>query len=159
MFCLLALIIFSVLGIFSAAHRKLAKKALDCVFRRITLRPCNTSFDKKIKGKIIGKLLNKSPKLAKGINRFWEPISWTLVLVFFVSFFISAKSVYNLARYKTCDPANPQNCILSSEECSSSDHCKPCECGEGKSECQFPDYTACGGDESCDCDTSCEINQ
>ena len=60
MFCLIALIIFSILGIFSATHRQLAKEALDCVFRRVTLRPCNTGFDKKVKGKVIGKLLNKS---------------------------------------------------------------------------------------------------
>ncbi len=72
MFCLIALIVFSILGIFSATHRKLAKEAFDCVFRRITLRPCNTGFDQKIKGKIIGKLLNKSPKLAKGVQSLHE---------------------------------------------------------------------------------------
>ena len=160
MFCLIALIVFSILGIFSATHRRLAKEAFDCVFRRITLRPCNTGFDQKIKGKIIGKLLNRSPKLAKGINRFWEPISWVLVVVFFVSLFFSGQTVYNLIRYKTCDPANPQNCILSSqEECSPSDHCEPCDCEINEIDCQAPDYTACGGEANCDCDTSCEINQ
>ena len=159
MFCLIALIVFSVLGIFSATHRQLAKEAFDCVFKRITLRPCNTGFDQKIKGKIIGKLLNRSPKLAKGIHRFWEQISWTLVIVFFVSLFFSGRSVYDLIRYKTCDPANPQNCILSSEECSPSDHCKPCNCGINEVDCQAPDYIPCGGEETCDCNTSCEINQ
>lgn len=159
MFCILALVIFSILGIFSAAHRRLAKEAFDCVFRRITLRPCNTGFDQKIKGKIIGKLLNRSPRLAKSIHRYWELISWVLVGLFFVSLFFSARTVYNLARYKTCDPAEPQNCILSSEECSPSDHCKPCECGTDELECQTPDYTACDGEENCDCDTSCEVNQ
>ncbi len=112
MFCVIALIIFSILGIFSATHRQLAKEAFDCVFRRITLRPCNTGFDKKIKGKIIGKLLNKSPKIASFINRFWEIISWILVVIFFTSLFFSARSAYYLIKYKTCDPSEPQNCIF-----------------------------------------------
>ena len=130
MFCLIALIVFSILGIFSATHRQLAKEAFDCVLRRITLRPCNTGFDKKIKGKVIGKLLNKSPKLAKGVHRFWEQISWALVILFFVSMFFSGKSAYNLIKYKTCDPANPQNCILTSkEDCSPSGNCEPCKIG------------------------------
>lgn len=157
MACLIALIVFSILGIFSATHRQLAKEAFDCVFRRITLRPCNTGFDQKIKGKVIGKLLSKSPKLAKSIHHSWEAISWFLVILFFVSLFFSAKGVYNLVRYKTCDPANPQNCILTSQECSPSEHCKPCDCGINEADCQPPEYAPCGGEDKCDCDTSCEV--
>ena len=158
MFCLIALIVLSMLGIFSATHRKLAKQAFDCVFKRITLRPCDTGFDKKIKGKVLGKLLNRSPKLAKEVNRLWEPISWFLVIVFFVSLFFSGQTVYNLVRYKTCDPANPESCVLTStnQKCSLSDHCEPCDCGDAEEDCQAPDYTPCGGDENCDCDVSCE---
>jgi hypothetical protein len=161
MFCLIALIVFSVVGIFSATHRRLAKQAFDCVFRRLTLRPCDTGFDKKIKGKVIGKLLNKSPKLAKGVNRFWEPLSWFLVIVFFVSLFFSGRTVYNLVRYKTCDPANSQGCILTGQsvdtpKCSPSSHCEICNCGVNEADCQAPDYAPCGGQENCDCDVSCE---
>jgi len=159
MFCLIALIVFSILGIFSATHRQLAKEAFNCVFRRITLRPCNTGFDQKIKGRVIGKLLNRSPWLAKCVRRFWEPISWLLVLLFFASLFFSAKSVYNLAKYKTCDPANPQNCVLGNQECSSSSHCKPCNCGSDEEDCQAPDYAPCGGEKNCDCSKSCETKE
>lgn len=157
MFCLGALIVFSILGIFSASHRRLAKEAFECVFKRITFRPCTTGFDQKIKGRIIGKLLNRSPKLARGINHLWEPISWFLVILFFLSLFFSGKSIFYLIKYKTCDPANPENCILSTQECSPSDHCKPCSCGASEVNCQAPDYAPCGGEESCDCDKSCEI--
>lgn len=157
MLCLVALIIFLILGIFSLTHRQLAKDAFNCVFKNITLRPCDTGFDEKIKGKIIGKLINRSPKLAKHINRFWKPLSWILTILFFASLFFSAKGVYNLVRYQTCTPANPQNCILDTRKCSPSDHCKPCECGEYDDECIFPDYTFCNGEENCDCDTSCEV--
>ena len=103
---------FSILGIFSATHRQLAKEALDCVFRRVTLRPCNTGFDEKIKGKILGKLLNKSPRIAKTLNKHWEIISWVFVIIFFTSLFFSIRSTYYLIKYKTCDPSEPQNCIF-----------------------------------------------
>ncbi len=145
------------MGIFSATHRRLAKEAFDCVFRRITLRPCDTGFDQKVKGKVTGKLLEKSPKLARGVHRFWEQISWALVIIFFVSMFYSARTVYNLAVYKTCDPENPENCILSGErKCSDAGHCDPCNCDSGDAKCESPDYAACGGEENCDCATSCE---
>ena len=131
MFCLIALVVFSILGIFSATHRQLAKEAFDCVFRRITLRSCNTGFDQKIKGKIVGKLLNRSPKLAKRINRFWEPISWILVIVFFVSLFFSGRAVYNLIKYKTCDPQDPQNCVFTPKQQED-----VCECEKGEITCE-----------------------
>ena len=149
MFCLIALIIFSVLGIFSATHRQLAKEALDCVFRRVTLRPCNTGFDKKIKGKVIGQLLNRSPKLARGINRFWEPISWFLVILFFVSLFFSGKSVYNLIKYKNCNPEEPQSCIFVPQQDDL------CECGEDKIICKDKGLgkDTCKTGECDDCET------
>ena len=157
MFCFIGLIIFSILGIFSITHRKLAKEAFNCVFRRITFKPCDTGFDQKIKGRVIGKLLNFSPKLAKIVYRLWEPLSWGLVILFFVSLFFSIKSGYNLIKYKTCNPNNPNNCLLTSKEkCSSSDHCKPCDCGDQKTKCQPPDYLPCGGKEQYDCDINCK---
>jgi len=159
MFCLIALIVFSILGIFSATHRKLAKEAFDCVFRRLTLRPCNTGFDQKIKGKIIGKLMNKLPRLAKGINRYWEAISWVLVILFFSSLFVSSRSIYNLVKYDTCNPEDPQSCVLGKQKCSSSKHCDPCQCGANEEKCQAPDYGPCGGGESCDCDVRCEAGE
>lgn len=122
MLCLVALIIFLVLGIFSLTHRQLAKEAFDCVFKNITFRPCNTGFDKKIKGQILGKIVNKSPKLAKNLNRYWRPLSWLITIIFFASLFFSIKAIYNLAVYQTCTPDNPQNCILdSSKKCSDND--------------------------------------
>ena len=49
MACLIALIIFGIMGIFSASHRALAKEAFICVFKRVTFRPCDTGFKEKIK--------------------------------------------------------------------------------------------------------------
>ncbi len=50
--CVVALVVLSIMGIFSASNRALAKEAFDCVFRRITLRPCPTGFDEKIKARV-----------------------------------------------------------------------------------------------------------
>lgn len=154
MFCLIALIIFSILGIFSATHRRLAKQAFDCVFRRITLRPCNTGFDQKIKGKIIGKLLNRAPKLARGINRSWEPISWILVVIFFVSLFFSGQAVYNLIKYKTCDPQDPQSCVFTAKQK------EACECEEGGITCQKSNLEkdTCKNGQCDDCEECKKIN-
>lgn len=52
MLCLAALVVFSILGIFSASYRPLAREAFNCVFRKMTLRSCNTGFDQKIKTKL-----------------------------------------------------------------------------------------------------------
>ncbi len=106
MFCLLALIVFSILGIFSASHRQLAKEAFDCVFRRVTLRPCNTGFDKKIKGKIIGKLLNRSELAAKLLNRHFEIVSWVFFILFLGSTLWVLRGGYNFYMYGSCNGLN-----------------------------------------------------
>lgn len=80
MFCIVAAVILSILGIFSAANRKLAAEALDCVFHRITFRPCTTGFDEKMKAKILGKAINRSEKLARFLSKHFELLSW----IFFV---------------------------------------------------------------------------
>ena len=95
--CVIALIVFSVLALFSASHRKLAREAFDCVFRRITLRPCDTGFDKKVKARVVGSLLDRSPKLAKFVNKRFELLSWIFALSMTVSTLWLLWSMYNLA--------------------------------------------------------------
>ena len=123
MICLISLIVFSILGIFSVSYRKLAKEAFNCVFRRITLRPCDTGFDQKVKAKVVGKLLSKNLKVAKFVSRYFEAISWIFVILLFVSLSFSVRSIYNLAKHKTCNPKSPQKCIFNSHEYPSSGSC------------------------------------
>jgi hypothetical protein len=146
MFCLVALIIFSILGIFSATHRRLAKEAFDCVFKRITLRPCNTGFDKKIKAKIIGKLLQKNFRVAKFVSRYFGIISWVFVILFFVSSIFSARAIYNLVKYQTCNPQNPQSCPFTPKQQ------KECQCQEGKVICPEPVRDVCQEGECDQCE-------
>jgi hypothetical protein len=80
MFCITAAIILSILGIFSASNRQLAREALDCVFHRITFRPCTTGFDEKMKAKILGRVITRSERGARFLNRHFEMLAW----IFFV---------------------------------------------------------------------------
>jgi len=59
MICVLAMIVFGIMAIFSASHRPIAKEAFDCVFRRITLKKCKSGLDVRLKAKLIGKLMQK----------------------------------------------------------------------------------------------------
>src|SRR3989344_749356 len=104
--CILALIIFSVLGIFSASHRALAKEAFDCVFRRITFRPCNTGFAEKIKGKILSKLVVRSSFLAKMVNKHYEILSWVFFILMVGSTVYVFNGVYNFYVFGSCNGLN-----------------------------------------------------
>ncbi|MEK7572599.1 MAG: thioredoxin domain-containing protein [Patescibacteria group bacterium] len=104
--CILALIIFGILGIFSASHRALAKEAFSCVFRRITFRPCNTGFQEKIKGKILSKLIARSTFLAKMVNKHYEILSWIFFILMIGSAIWVIRGGYNFYVYGSCNGLN-----------------------------------------------------
>ncbi len=109
--CLIALVVFAFMGLFSAKYRVWAREAFDCVARRLTLRPCKTEFNKKVRAKITAKLLKRSPGFAKFVHNHFETISWVFTLVLFISLIYSAYSVFNLLVYGTCDPVTGA-CVL-----------------------------------------------
>jgi hypothetical protein len=153
MICVIALVVFGILGIFSAKHRRIAKDALNCVFKRITLRKCDTGLDKKLKAQITGKLLRKAPRLAGGVYKHFEVVSWAFVVLLFVSLFFLGQGVYNLAKYGSCDP-HSEFCMFnpSAGVSCGSVHCEEfgCSCGEEEVLCTPENnFAACGGD--CDC--------
>lgn len=106
MFCILAFIVLSVISIFSASHRHLAKEAFDCVFRRITLRPCTTGFKEKMKARLVGTLLSRSQMAARVVNRHFELLSWILFLTTVASIFWTGKGLYNYYMYGSCNGLN-----------------------------------------------------
>ncbi len=108
--CLIALIILSALGIFSLKYRVLAREAFDCVFRRVTFRPCETGFNQKIKIAISSWFLKKNEKIGGFVFRRFEILSWFFVLLFFASGVYAGRGVYFYAKYGTCDPASPETC-------------------------------------------------
>jgi hypothetical protein len=101
--CLVGLIIFSILGIFSASHRKLAREAFDCVFRRVTLRPCTTGFDVTMKAKVLGPLLPRFPKIARAVARHFETIAWVFMVLMTASTVLTARGVYNFWAWGDCN--------------------------------------------------------
>lgn len=165
--CLIALVVFGFLAIFSATYRPAAKEALHCVFRRVTLRKCETGFDKRLKAKIAGKLMVRHPRLARFVFKRFELLSWFFTVLLILSLAYSGYSIYNLAVHGTCDPQNPEGCVFNipavEPSCvnvtnlanttdltnsSATSHCVAnCSCEEVG--CEPPDFTACGGNCTC----------
>jgi hypothetical protein len=100
--CIAALLVLGIMGIFSASHRKLAREALDCVLRRVTLRPCDTGFDVKVKATVLGKLMKKSPKLAKFVGKYFDWLSLLLVGITIVASLYSLRGIYNYYAWGNC---------------------------------------------------------
>jgi len=113
MFCIVAFIILSILGLFSATNRQLAKEALDCVFRRVTLRPCTTGFDEKMKAKILGSVLTRSEFAARLINRHFELLSWVFFVLLLGSSIWAGRGLYLFYVTGSCNGFNQSSfCVF-----------------------------------------------
>jgi len=106
MLCIIALVVFAILGIFSATHRELAWEALDCVTRRVTLRPCTSGFKEKVKSKVLAVLLNRSVFAARVFNRHFELVSWVFIILIILSTVYVVKGAYNFYFYASCNGLN-----------------------------------------------------
>lgn len=106
MFCIVAFIVLSILGIFSASNRALARDALDCVFHRITLRPCTTGFDVKMKSMILGRVISRSEGAAMFLNRNFEILAWVFFLLLAGSGFMGARGIYLFYTTGSCNGMN-----------------------------------------------------
>ncbi|MDD5163083.1 MAG: hypothetical protein PHD95_02630 [Candidatus ainarchaeum sp.] len=104
--CIVALLVFAVLGIWSANYRTLAKEAFRCVTRMVAFRPCDVQLETKIKAKVISRLM-VVPVLAKFFYKNFKILSWIFTIAFFVSLAYSAYSIYNLIVFGTCSPGAP----------------------------------------------------
>ena len=104
--CLISLIVFGIMGIFSASQRALAKEAFDCVFRRVTFRPCNTGFQEKVKGKLLAKVLKRSVFMAKVLNKYYEVFSWIFFILMMGSTIWMFRGIYNYYVYGSCNGLN-----------------------------------------------------
>jgi hypothetical protein len=117
MICVIALIVFGVLSIFSATHRPLAREAFDCVFRKITFRKCNTNLDQRIKGDIVAKTMKRSPAFARFIHRWFAVLSWLFLIIFVLSLVQVGMSVYYYVEYDNCNGPNSNGyCVLNAIE-------------------------------------------
>jgi hypothetical protein len=101
--CLVALVVFSVMSVGSAKYKRLARDALRCVAKTLTLSPCDVGFEQRVKGKITAKLLG-TPRLARFFYRNFTLISWLFTLTFFASLIYSGYAMYNFFVYDSCEP-------------------------------------------------------
>ncbi len=103
MICLIALIVFGILGIFSAKYRIIAKDAFDCVFKRLTLRKCDTGLDQRLKSQITGNLMRRHYGIGSWVFRNFEILSWIFTIMLVVSLGYSAYGAYNYVKYGNCN--------------------------------------------------------
>jgi thiol-disulfide isomerase/thioredoxin len=104
--CVVAMVVFGVMGIFSAKYRALAKEAFSCFFKTVQLKPCDTKLDQRIKSKLIASLMKFSPPIARFTYKNFVVLSWLFTITFFASTAYSAYSVYNLVVYGSCSPGS-----------------------------------------------------
>ena len=118
MFCIAAFIILAIISIFSASHRKLAKKAWGCTLRRVTFRPCDTSFKEEVKSKLLSHVVKRTPRLVKTADVGIEIASFLLVILTIWSLLVALNSGLNLYVWGTCNPDKGSSCSLGAETCS-----------------------------------------
>jgi len=106
MFCIIAFIVLAILGIFSATNRQLAKDALDCVLRRVTLRPCNTGFDEKMKARILGSVITRSETAARVLNNNFELLSWIFFVMMLASSIWTVRGLFLFYTTGSCNGLN-----------------------------------------------------
>ena len=113
MICVIALIVFGILGIFSAKYRVIAKEAFDCVFRKLTLRKCDSRLDSRLKSEISGKLMRYWKSGGKFLFRYFEWFSWAFLILTLVTLFFMGQGIYNYALYGNCNGADSTDfCIF-----------------------------------------------
>lgn len=148
--CIISLVVFSFLGIFSAKYRKLAKEAFKCVAKRMTFRRCEAGFDRRMKMKLVTTLSRYSPTFGGAVYKHFEAFSWGLIILMFASMYYSAVGLYNITNYGSCDP-HSKTCIFNPGVITCGDpDCKvQCDCESPQVGCAAPTFRACAGDCTC----------
>lgn len=95
--------VFSILGIFSAKYRGLAKEAFNCVTSSIKRQPCETNLNDRIQASIVGRVLSISPTLARLLNTHFRIVSWLVLVLFVVSALFTGQGLYNWVAYGNCE--------------------------------------------------------
>lgn len=113
MLCVLGLLVLATLALFSARYRSLAREALACVFRRVTLRKCTTRLDHRLKAMITGRLVASHPGAARLLHRYLEPLAWLFVVLLLGVTANLAHGFYNFYRYGSCSgPTGTGFCVF-----------------------------------------------
>jgi hypothetical protein len=107
------MIVFGILGIFSAKYRVIAKEAFHCVFKKVTFRKCDTGLDTRLKSEITGKLLKFNHRLGKTVYKYFEVFSWIFLILILITLFFVGKGIAFYIMYGNCNgPNSNQFCIF-----------------------------------------------
>jgi hypothetical protein len=113
MICVAALLVFSILAIFSAKYRPLAKEAFQCVFLKLRLRPCQSGLDNRVRMAATMPFVRKAPRVAKFIHKYFSVISTIFVVLTVASFGYMIWGGYNYAMYGNCNgPGSSGFCVF-----------------------------------------------
>jgi hypothetical protein len=112
-FCVIGIVIFGVLGIFSAKYRRYFRESLRCITRQMMLKKCDTAFDQEMKSKISASVSKVSPTVARFVYKRFAVISWILVGLMIISIGLMGIGVYNYLAYGNCNgPESKDFCIF-----------------------------------------------
>ncbi len=113
MLCFVGLLVLAFLALFSARYRPLAREAVDCVLRRVTLRKCTTGLDQRLKATITGRLVVSHPVAARFLHRHLETLAWLFVLLGVASTANLGYGLYSSYRYGRCTgPTDTGFCVF-----------------------------------------------
>jgi hypothetical protein len=118
MFCIAAFIVLLFMGAVSARYRGYLKKAWTCTFRRVTFRPCDTTFKQDVKDHLLAPIAVRSPGLVRPASIALEVIAVLIILTTIWSGYTVVKSGLNLYVYGTCNKSDSASCSLGAEACS-----------------------------------------
>ncbi|MCX6772756.1 MAG: thioredoxin domain-containing protein [Candidatus Micrarchaeota archaeon] len=109
--CIIALPVFLFLSLFSAKYRPLARRAIDCVFKKVTLRKCETGLDDELKAASIAGIMKLHAPSATFVNKHFEAFSLIFTILMILSFVFTAQGIYNFAVYGNCNGPEGGFCI------------------------------------------------
>lgn len=111
--CIVGLVIFGILGIFSAKYRRYFRESLHCMRRQLLLKPCDTQFDQELKAKLSASISKKSPALAGFVFKRFALLSWILLILMIASLAMILFGVYNFLAYGNCNgPYSSDFCLF-----------------------------------------------
>ncbi len=112
-FCIVGIVIFGILGIFSAKYRRYFRESLHCLKRQMLLKPCDTKFDMKMKAKIAAAAGKFWPALGRFVFRRFMLLSWVMILMLIFSVASVGIGVYNTVAYGNCNgPDSTDFCLF-----------------------------------------------
>ena len=121
MFCVAAFIVLVVMAAFSARYRRYVGTAWNCVWRRVTFRPCDTTFKQDVKDHLLAPIAARRPGLVRPASITLEILAVLVILTTIWSGYTVVKSAVNLYVYGTCNKQDSASCTLGAEACSITD--------------------------------------